>query len=107
MNTQKYVSFKRDRHAAIKRRIRTAVIAAVAVLLVLFVIGKVAGNSDKYRESATLIEENRALREQIESLNARIAELEAGAAAVPQEEMPAEDEAPTEDTAPEDGAAGT
>lgn len=101
MNTQKYVSYKRDRRAAIKRRIKIAVIAAAAVLLALFVIGKVAGDSDKYRESVMLIEENRALREQIASLNERIAELEAAAAAVPQEELPAEDQ-PAEEAAPDD-----
>ena len=100
MNTQKYVTYKRDRHAALRRRIRIVLFVAAAVLLALFVIGKVAGDSDKYRESVTLIEENRALREEIDSLNTRIAELEAAAAAVPQdapaEELPAEEAAETE-----------
>lgn len=100
MNTQKYVTYKRDRHAALRRRIRTVLFVVAAVMLVLFVVGKVTGESNKYRESVTLIEENRALREEIDSLNTRIAELEAAAAAVPQEttaeELPAE-EAPAEE----------
>lgn len=81
MNTQKYVSFKRGSHKRLKRRITAVVVAAIVALAALFVIGKLTANSEQYREKVTLIEENRALREQVAELSARVAELESAAAA--------------------------
>ncbi|MBR0365700.1 MAG: hypothetical protein IJH94_02735 [Clostridia bacterium] len=81
MNTQKYVSFKRGSHKRLKRRIIAAAVAVMVALAALFVIGKLTANSEQYREKVTLVEENRALREQVADLSARVAELESIAAA--------------------------
>ena len=99
MNTQTYVSFKRGSHKRLKRRITVAAIAVIVALTALFIIGKLTANSEQYREKVTLVEENRALREQVAELSARVAELEsmAAAPAEPAEEPNAEQAAPDAD----------
>ena len=68
---------------------------AIVVLAALFVIGKLTANSEQYREKVTLIEQNRALREQVEELSARVAELERATAEPTEEPVEEPDDADT------------
>ena len=76
MDNHRYVSFHRGSRQKLKRRIIAGVIALLVILAAAFVIGKLTENSAEYRQKVTLVEENRNLREQITTLNARILELE-------------------------------
>lgn len=76
MDNHRYVSFHRGSRQKLKRRIIAGVIALLVILAAAFVIGKLTENSDEYRQKVSLVEENRNLREQITTLNARILELE-------------------------------
>ena len=76
MDTHRYVSFRRGSRKKLKRQIIAGVIALLIILAAAFVIGKLTENSAEYRQKVSLVEENRNLREQITTLNARILELE-------------------------------
>ena len=76
MDNHRYVSFHRGSRQKLKRRIIAGAAALLVILAAAFVIGKLTENSAEYRQKVTLVEENRNLREQITTLNARILELE-------------------------------
>ena len=76
MDNHRYVSFHRGSRQKLKRRIIAGAAALLVILAAAFVIGKLTENSPEYRQKVSLVEENRNLREQITTLNARILELE-------------------------------
>ena len=76
MNTQEYIGFNGGRRRRLKRRIIGIIITILIILAAAFVIGKLTEDSAEYQLRASLIEENRVLREQVAELTSRIDELE-------------------------------
>lgn len=111
MDTHRYISYQRGSRKKLKRRITAAVIAVLVILAAAFLIGKLTENSPEYQLKVSLVEENRVLREEVDELTARIAELENTVSAQEQyiSELPTEApaEADENETAAETGSAFT
>ncbi len=106
MNTNNYGKLGRGRRLKLKRRITGLIIAALIICVAAFIIGKLTENSAEYQLRASLVEENRVLREQVTDLQAQIdglknelseknAYIESIPTAAPEDETATEEPSPT------------
>ncbi len=76
MKIKTYSGLRITDRRRVRRKITGAAIVVFIILAAVFVIGKLTENSAEYQLRASLVEENRALREQVAELSERISELE-------------------------------
>lgn len=76
MDIQGYGKIQNGRRRKLKRRITGIIIAAVIVIIAVWIIGVLAQNSAEYQQRVSILEENHSLNEEAAELRQQVEDLQ-------------------------------